>query len=174
MSVHTLTVYLHVIGAFIMFGGLMIEIIGFDRLRKATTTSEVAGSLSFFRALPTTYPIAATTLLVTGLYLTISEWGWHGWIVVSLVMLTAIAAVGSTIGGKKYPAIGMATARTPGGVSDDLRRLLDDRVLSVSLFTRSGVALGIVYLMVAKPPLVTSLIAIAVMGLAGLLVARSR
>ncbi|HET8985697.1 MAG TPA: hypothetical protein VFN03_08050, partial [Trueperaceae bacterium] len=78
MTLHEIAVFLHVVGALVLFGGQAIELVGFDRLRRSTSAESVQGVLGFMKPLGSMFRFSGVTLLVTGVYLTITAWGWHG------------------------------------------------------------------------------------------------
>lgn len=172
MTLHTVAVYLHVVGALMLFGGQAIEFVGIDRLRRAATAESVLGALGFLKPLGGLYRLAGIALLVTGLYLTFTAWGWPGWIVVSLVLLIALAISGPIMAAAHFGPIAAAAVPASGALSDDLERLTRAPVLVEALYLRCGLALGIVLLMVAKPSTLTSVVAIVLAAGLGLAAGR--
>ena len=74
----------------------------------------------------------------------VSQWGWKGWIVVSLTAWILIAVGGAATG------ISLLTGR------------LNRRGAAASWSIRVGMALGVVFLMTVKPDLLVSVISVVV------------
>jgi hypothetical protein len=79
-----------------------------------------------------------------------------------------LVVVGAALSGRRMGAIGQSVAAESGPISSALRQRLDDPLLWASLRIRTGIALGIVFLMSVKPDLLGSLLTIGVAGVLGL------
>lgn len=166
-----LALFLHILGAFGLIAAITLEAIGLRGLRQAARREEVLLWLGISRGLVLRLaPASLGLILVTGLYMTTTAWGWKGWILVALASLVLLAVVGGLGTGIRMarigPAIGQASA---GPLSDDLRRALRDPVLLTSLRTRLAIVLGVVFLMTVKPSGGASVVVVVVAVAIGLL-----
>ena len=72
MTLYSIALFLHIVGALLLFVLLTIEGLA---LRQGFTAARLNRALG---------PIAALAILVPGIYMTVSQWGWKGWIVVGI------------------------------------------------------------------------------------------
>src|SRR5258708_26123863 len=86
-------------------------------------------------------PFSALGVLVPGLYMTATSWGWVAWIVVALVSWALIAVLGAVNG------IRILALEQAGGLLEGIR----NPVFLISWLTRVGIALGVIFLMTVKP-----------------------
>jgi hypothetical protein len=168
--VYSVALFLHILGGFGVIAALTLEAIGLRGLRRAVRTEEALMWLGISRGLVLRLaPASLGLILVTGLYMTATAWGWKGWILVALGSLVLLAVVGAVGTGIRMARIGPAVGRASGPLSDDHRRLLQDPVLVTSIRTRLALVLGIVFLMTVKPSAAASLVVVTVAMGVGLL-----
>lgn len=168
MSVYSVSVFLHIVGAVGLFAAVALEWAGLLGLRRSRTVPQVREWAGLLRAFRRVERPAALVILVTGLYLGITRWGHHAWIGLGLLGLVLIAALGALLTGRRAAAIDASVASGDGGVSAELRRRLTDPVLRLSASVRTSLALGIVFLMSVKPNPAGAVAVIGVSLLAGL------
>lgn len=164
-----LALFLHILGAFGLVAAMTFEVIGLQGLRRARTREDALTWLGVARVVQRLAPASLGLILVMGLYMTATNWGWMGWIVVALAGLVAIGLIGGLLTGIRMARIGPAVGRSSGPLSDDLKAALRDPILLVSLRTRLGIVLGILLLMTLKPALLPSLVVVVLAGAIGLL-----
>ena len=121
MSLYSFALFLHIVGALSLFALLAIEGVSLQRGVAAARLNRVLG------------PISAVLILVPGLYMSATSWGWQGWILVSFAAYLLIAVVGA------FTGIRLMMGR------------LDLQVATVSWVVRIGMALGVVFVMTVKP-----------------------
>jgi hypothetical protein len=151
MSVYSTAVFLHIVGALGIFAAIGLEWAGLTNLRRAADTAQVREWVRLLAAPRTMGGPAALLVLVSGIYLSATRWGPVGWILVALGGMVVIAGLGGAIGGRRISAIVGALATESGPVSTTLRGRLDDPALAVSLWVRTALLLGIVFLMTNRP-----------------------
>jgi hypothetical protein len=169
MSVYSIAVFLHIVGALGIFAAIGLEWAGLSNLRRATDTAQVREWVRLLAAPRTVGGPAALVVLVSGIYLSATRWGPEGWILVALGGMVVTAALGGAIGGRRISAIMRALPTESGPVSSTLRGRLDDPALPVSLWVRTALLLDIVFLMSTRPSLGGSLAAMGaalVLGIA--------
>jgi hypothetical protein len=166
MSAYSISVFLHIVGAVGIFAAIGLEWAGLSNLRRATDTTQVREWMRLLAAPRTVGGPSALLVLVSGIYMSAARWGPQGWTLVALGGMVVIAALGGAVGGRRAPAIARALPAEAGPVSPTLRQQLDDPALIISLWTRTALLFGIVFLMSIRPGWGGAL---AVMGIALLL-----
>ena len=151
MSLYSISVFLHVVGALGIFAAIGLEWAGLSNLRRATETTQVREWMRLLAAPRTVAGPAALLVLVSGIYMSATRWGPQGWILVALGGMVVVAALGATVSGRRVAAIAQALPAEPGPVSTTLRQRLDEPALTVSLWVRTALLLGIVFLMSVRP-----------------------
>ena len=170
MSLYSILVFLHIVGALGLFAGVGLEWAGLLNLRRATTTSQVREWARLLSALRRVGGPAALIILVTGLYMGVARWGHQAWIVAGLLGLVMIAVLGATITGRRAAAITRSIPTEDGVIPLVLRCRLDDPMLLVSAWVRTALALGIVFIMSVKPNAAGTLTAIGVALIVGVVI----
>lgn len=169
--------FLHVVGALGLTAAFGVEVAGLAGLRRATGAEEALLWLRSRRWVLLIGPASIGLVLATGIYLTVAEWGADAWILVSLVSLVALASIGGVLTGVPMARLTPAVERAAGPLPEELRRGLQSPLLTASIMTRIAITVGIVFLMVQKPSLLTSILTIvlaAVIGVATGLAAGTR
>jgi hypothetical protein len=157
MTLYSIALFLHVVGALLLFVTLTVEGIALRQLRTAVTNEAAQTAAAMFRLNRIVGPVSALGVLVPGLYMTATTWGWVGWIVVALVSWVLIAVLGS-VNGIRILALDRSGALLTG---------IRNPMFLISWLTRVGVALGVVLLMTVKPGAVVAVAAIALAAAAG-------
>jgi hypothetical protein len=152
--------FLHVVSALGLTAAFGAEAVGLAGLRRARSADEALVWLRSRRWVLLIGPASIGLVLATGIYLTVAEWGADAWIVVSLVSLVALAGIGGVLTGVPMARITPAVERASGPLPEELRHDLRSPLLTVSIMTRIAITVGIVFLMVQKPALLTSLVTI--------------
>jgi hypothetical protein len=152
--------FLHVVGALGLTAAFGAEALGLLGLRRATGTDEALLWLRSRRWVLLIGPASIGLVLATGIYLTVAEWGPDAWILVSLVSLVALAIIGGVLTGVPMARITPAVERASGPLPEELRRGLRSPLLTVSIMTRIAITVGIVFLMLQKPALLSSILTI--------------
>jgi uncharacterized membrane protein len=152
-----LALYLHLVGVAALFSGLAVAGASFELARRRQRPSEVALLLAGARI--------ALGLLAGGLLLTVASGLWlvhleglgygRGWIALAMALLVLALVLGA-LGGQpakraRLLAIGLASEGDRG--SDELRRLLDDRLGRALNWLSTAAMLTVMALMVWKPGL---------------------
>ena len=141
MTLYSIALFAHIVGALLLFALLAVEGVVFRQGMTAARFNRVAG------------PVSALFVLLPGLYMSATTWGWKAWIVVGLIGWAVIAIAGAVTG--------VLT----------LRGRMDPRLATLSLGGRVGMALGIVFAMTVKPDAPLSLVAAGGGAVAGALIA---
>jgi hypothetical protein len=177
MTLYSLALFIHIVGALGLFIGLGLEWASLWYLRRATTAEQAQQWLLVFALLRRLYPAAWAAILLAGIYMTATVWGGVAWIGVAFAAMFLLPILGAAISGRRLAAIGPALTAEQGWLSPALRQQLRDPLLWVSIQVRLAIAVGIVFLMTVKPGLGEALLALGlavVLGLASALPAWSR
>ncbi len=181
MSIYTIVLFVHIIGAigyFLSIGTWLFILVG---LRRAQRVEHVRALIKLNDLSGPFGAGSAVVLLIAGLYLALTAWSLlTGWILVALISLILMVPTTAALIAPRRSAIVKQLAReAPGGeLSEALERHIDDPVLATVCTTVLTLLLGLVFLMTTKPNLVGSLIVMVVallLGLAaGVLISRMR
>ncbi len=168
MSVYSISLFLHVVGALGLFAVLGLEWAGIYQLRRATEAGQVGEWLRLLSLAARLVGVAAVLTLITGIYMTATRWGPQGWILVGLAGMVVIAVPGGAVSGRRTGGIARALAEENGPISTALRGRLHDPALALSLRVRTALFIGIVFLMTTEPSTAISIAAMGVALVAGL------
>src|ERR1700687_6161436 len=135
MSLYSIALFLHVVGAMLLFVTLTVEGIALRQLYRAATPGAAQSAAAMFRLNRILGPLSALGVLIPGVYMTATSWGWVGWIVVALVSWVLVAALG-VFNGIRILALERTQALLTG---------IRNPVFLISWLTRVGVALGVVF-----------------------------
>ena len=174
MTLYHLALYAHILGVLGLFGAIGLEWTSMVRMRRARTVEQLREWASLHPTLEKVFPVTAILILAAGLYMVGDVWGWgNAWINLSLAALVLLAALVPSINGRRLRAIHSgAQATPPGPVPSALTRQIEDPTLWTSVKIMITVALGVVYLMAAKPEALGSWVTLVVAALLGWVWAR--
>lgn len=168
MTLYSIALFLHVVGALLLFVTLTVEGVALRQVRRAATSEAAQRAAALLRLNRTVGPLSALGVLIPGLYMTATSWGWVAWILVALASWLAIAVLGA-VNGIRIVALERSPALQTG---------IRNPMFLISWMTRVGIALGVVFLMTVKPGAVvavlTILIAAAVGAALGVALSRTR
>jgi hypothetical protein len=168
MSLYDISIFLHVLGALALFAALGVEWAGLIGLRRAHTTAQVREWVRLFAGLRRVAGPAALIILVTGVYMSTTRWGRQPWIGLGLIGLVTIAALAPALTGRRVGSMARAIPDVDGPIPPALRDRITDPVLRLSAWLRTGISLGVVFLMTVKPGSAEALAALGVSVVLGL------
>jgi len=173
MALYPYILLLHIVGVIGLFIALSLEVAVVSRLQAAKTTTQVHEWLTLSRVIDLLLPVSAIFILISGLVLTLSAWGWgHAWIDLSLGVLVLLGILGPVINGPRMQAIRMAAQAAPEAeISTAVRQAIFNPVLRVYLPIPGLVALGALTMMVLKLDWLGSGMVIALVLIVGLIIA---
>jgi hypothetical protein len=170
VTIFSVVLFLHLLGAVSLFIAYGIEWTASSLFRKASTAEQVRSWLRVFKVSPPLSGMGLGVVLLSGGYLAaLSGAMKQGWIPVTLVAIFVALVLGFAL---ILPRMKRIRAALPSGnepVSAELRERLSDPVLLTAIRVRVMVVTGIVFLMAAKIPLVSSLVAISIAIVLGLI-----
>jgi hypothetical protein len=173
MTIYSVVLFIHVVSAIGLFVALAAEGMILFRIRSAQSTEEARFFIGAFQRLRVIAIPAFLGVLVGGLYLASKYGGGTFWIPLGLGSTLLIMLVGGIVTGRKMSRLRSALSKTGGVTSfDPILTGTRDSVLVLSYGLRSGLAVGIIFLMTAKPLLPLSLTDLVMTSIAGVLIAR--
>jgi hypothetical protein len=157
MTLYSIALFIHIVGAVLLFVTLTVEGIALRQLHRAATIEAAQVAAALLRLNRIVGPLSAVGVLIPGLYMTATTWGWVAWIVVGLVSWLAIAVLGA-LNGVRILALERSGALLTG---------IRNPAFLISWSTRAGIALGVVFLMAVKPGAAEAVLAILLAAAAG-------
>jgi hypothetical protein len=152
MTYFSLALFFHFVGLVMLFIGYGLEWIVSAFLRGATTTDQVRAWLRVYR---TSLPVSGPGLLVlilSGAYLAqVSGAMKNGWMSVSMLVIALALIIGFVFILPRVKAIRAALPEGSAALPANATALLRAPGLPTLIRVRAMLALGIVYLMTAKP-----------------------
>ncbi|HEV8194534.1 MAG TPA: DUF2269 family protein [Ktedonobacterales bacterium] len=178
MTVYTIVKFLHVVGAIGYFVAVGTTLVGLAALQRARRVEQVLAFAELVRRLTPLFNLSILLLLLAGLYMTATVWGFEtGWIDVALVSLVILVPIAAVIVQSHLRVIAqLANAEADGPLSAELLARTHDPTLLTTPRTVTALLVGIVFLMTNKPALPMALLVMAsalVLGMVwGMLAAR--
>lgn len=168
MNGYTIALFLHIVGAFGFFVALGLEWTSVRHLGRASTAEQVREWMQVPNEMGRLGMISMLTLLAAGIYMMVTAWGPVPWILVTFAAIVLLIVLTAALTNPRMAAIKQAVGEEQGSISPSLRNLVNDPRLRISIQMRTAIALGIAFLMTAKPDFVVSLLTIIVAAIFGL------
>lgn len=167
---YNIVLFIHILGAIIMFVAVGITLLAMISMLYSTTTEDLRKWSALAVKLDGLLPFSVILILLPGLYLVFTSWGWgNAWIDLSLATLIIMTFMGPIINLRRLKSIQKAvneeTNVVPSSVTLDKVR---DRTLWRSISIMTMLALAILFLMTVKLPLRESIITLVVAIIIGL------
>lgn len=164
MDTYLLVKFGHLLAVAAAFAASGILHHSLTRVMKAERIPLALDALGTVRALAPRMPAIMLVLFVTGVYLTQNRWTWtQPWIQVGTAGLLSMLAVSLLILKPRFAVIGMRYGQAGDGpVSEELRALIRDPLVSIASHYQAIMAATIIFLMVTKLGMMGSLIAMGV------------
>ena len=78
MTLYSIALFLHVVGALLLFVTLTVEGVALLLVRRAATAEAAEGAAAVLGLNRIVGPLSALGVLIPGLYMTATSWGWRG------------------------------------------------------------------------------------------------
>jgi hypothetical protein len=172
MNINDFLLFLHVVGAIGYIVGTLISFFGLLALRRVQHIDQARVILSLMELPGTFSMISILVVVATGLYMTITSWGWQtGWIDVALGSLVVLVLpTGAVMGTRRRAIARLVNEMSDGPLTDALEQKIRDPLLGTSTILLNALLVGIIFLMVIKSEFVTSLIVIGVSAVLGVVI----
>lgn len=158
----SIALFAHLVGMAALFVALAVEWMSVELLRSSTASSPPPLALRLLRTLPRITGIAVLLILGSGVPLAARLGVFRsGWVGVAFLAMVLMGALGRAA---LRPLLGRVDdgSRSKGDTTPIWQDEASHAFLRSSLRIRVSIALGIVYLMVAKPDLLESIVSIGV------------
>jgi hypothetical protein len=170
MTLYSLALFIHVVGAIGAFTGVSVWLFAATALRRAQSVGQVRALASLIQPSGVLAVISILLLGVAGFYMAITVWGERAtWIIVATIGFLLLAPFGTFVIDPRLRALGKAVAsEIDGPLPPSLAACARDPLVGVELCVYLGTLLGIVFLMTTKPPLADAIVVIVVATALGL------
>jgi uncharacterized membrane protein len=153
-NVESIVLFCHLLGAFLLVGGMVVTGTAFEAARRGQTPLQIATLLGLARV--GALLVVIGTLLVAAFGLWLVELGGFsyaaGWLDAALALLAVSIVLGAIGGQRPKRARHLAVAEIDArDASSELRRLLDDRGARTLNYLAALLIVVIIALMVFKP-----------------------
>lgn len=165
---YNIILFLHIIGALLLSAAIAIEWLCVAELRKADSFSSIQKSINRYSGLNKIGGIAMLLILVPGIYLMITVWKDAGWIIAGFLGLILIGAIGGILTGRKIIHMKKLLINEEKN-SNEIMLLSVYKSIYISIYLRTSIFLGIVFMMTVKPGLSISFLILVVSACVGLL-----
>lgn len=161
---YTLALFIHVVGVVTLFVALGVEIITNIARRRSRTTEQVIAISNIGNINRFLHPIALLLILLGGVSMAATAHLFsQAWVALALIVTLLMPILGTTIHAPRNARIlKLATANDSRRLSPELRRRINDPVLSTWNIVAPVLGVWILYLMTTKPQWAAGLIAFAV------------
>ncbi len=162
MNTSSIALFLHICGALGMSASIGLEAFGLQQVRRATMPIQAGAGL---RILGGTRKLGFPSMLLvvlTGLFMMVTDGGPTPWLyttlgaVVLLIMLTGASS-------PRMAAVGRALSRETAPLSGSFHSIVNHPLLTISLYTRIAIIVGIVFLKTTHPGWTGSLLSMGVL-----------
>jgi hypothetical protein len=151
----TIAIFLHLVGMVGLFMGYGLEWVASSLLRRSTNAEQVRAWLRIYRLSLPISGVGLLLLILSGVYFaSIFEAMKEGWLLSSLLAAVFAFGIGFVFILRMLRAV-LPEGNTP--LSEDGRASVQDPVILTIIRVRFLLTLGILYLMITKPDLATSL-----------------
>ena len=162
MNTYSIALFLHIVGALGVFVALGLEWTGLRQIRSANLPEQVRAWMGILKGTNKMGFPSMLTTVITGIYMVLKVSGWVPWTLVVLGALVLIIMLSVALTKPRMVSIGQALAMEKGSVSQTFHTLVNHPVLWISVQTRVAIALGIIFLKIARPDFVGALLTIGV------------
>jgi hypothetical protein len=171
MSIYTLMLFVHVVGAIGTFIGVGVWLFAALALRQAQQVGQVRALTSLIQPSGVLAIVSILLLGTAGFYMAITVWGEHAtWIIVATISFVLLAPFGVFVIDPRLRSVAKAAAAVADGpLPASLAERTRDPLTGIGLSAYIGVLVGIVFLMTTKPSTGDSIIAMVVATVLGLI-----
>ncbi len=168
---YQIALFIHVLGVLCLMGGHTLIHASLEVMRRARQVERVRDWLALAAGLDRFMPFFALTVLVPGIFMAWTAWGWTTpWIDVSLLLFLVMAILGPILLGRRFSALNQLVKATPPGT---IEAPLAAQMQACSLWTIentfTSLLLAILFLMTVKPNLLGTVIVVSIGFVVGLL-----
>jgi len=157
MTPYAIGLFVHFVGMVGLFVGYGLEWVASSLLRRSTTSDQVRSWLRIYRfSLPISGPGLLILILSGGYLASVTGSMKQGWIEAALLGIAFALGIGFVLVMPRMKALRAALPESDVPLSEKGRALVQDPMIITLIRVRAILALGIVYLMTAKPAALSS------------------
>jgi len=172
MLVLNIALFVHLMGVVTLFIALGILQRSGARARGASTVEEAHTWLAFAGTTRTMFPSAMLMILLTGLYMSHKLYTFRTpWIVVAITVVVLLPLIGGLAVGRALGGVERALASGSGPLTPEQARLVRQPGPWITAGALNGMAIGLLWIMASKPGWMHSIVAVAVTGVLGGIIA---
>ena len=170
---YNIVLFIHILGAVIMFVAVGFTLLAMISMLYSTKTEGLRNWAALAVKLDGLLPFSVILILVPGLYLVFTSWGWgNSWVDISLALLLIMTFMGPIINLRRLKSIlNGAIDETELIPSAGLLEKVRDRILWNSVLIMTMLTISILFLMTVKLTMSGSIFTIVVAIILGLLAA---
>jgi hypothetical protein len=167
MNERSVSLFIHLLGVVTLFIAIGINQRVGAKIRAATSVEELRLWLGLVRSTSPMFPVAFLLILATGLFMAARSFSFDTpWIAVAIVSVVVALAIGGGVVGRALGGVGKSAA-SASSITPELARAIANPVPWVGLGINNGIAVGLLWIMVAKPGWGQSIGVVVVLALAG-------
>lgn len=168
---YKMMLFLHILGAMFMFAAVGLTLAGMFGMLFAKENKFIQIWSSFTVKADEFLPFSVILVILPGLYLVITAWGWKiSWLNVSLIALGIMTILGPLINLPRFKSIQKTVNEESENLpSPTLLKKIRNRTLWNSVSVMTMELLGLIYLMTVKPSIFASLFTLALGIVLGLI-----
>jgi hypothetical protein len=167
MNERSIALFIHLLGVVTLFIAIgLLQRVG-AALRAASSVEELRVLLSLARTTRSMFPAALLFIFASGLFMAARSFSFETpWIVVGIASVVVMPILGGAVAGRRLAAVGKGAA-SASSITPELARAIRNPAIWVALGLNSGLAIGVLWLMVAKPGWAQSIGVVIVLALVG-------
>lgn len=167
MNERSVALFIHLLGVVTLFIAVgMVQRLG-AKIRSASSVEELRLWFSLVRTTGPMFPAAALVILASGLFMAARSFSFETpWIAVAIGAVVVMMILGGGVLGRAMAAMGKEAA-SAGSVTPELARAIANPTPWVVLGLNSGMAIGVLWLMVNRPGWAQSIGVVVVLGVIG-------
>jgi Predicted integral membrane protein (DUF2269) len=168
---YQIALFIHILGVLCLMSGHTLLHASLEAMRRAQQVEQVRDWIAIAVGLDTFMPFFALAVLLPGIYMAWTAWGWTTpWIDVSLALFLIMMILGPILLGRRFAALNkMVKMMVPGSIQAPLAAQIRDRILWTIENTFTSLLLAILFLMTVKPNLLGTGIVVSIGFVIGLL-----
>ena len=168
---YSVALVVHILGAFGLFGAVILVITALVRMRQARTLEQIREWVAVAQFAGKCLMLIGLVILAPALYMVSVAWGFTTpWVLAALLNFVVLAIMGAAVSGGTIQRVSaLVQAAMPGQIPDTVRTHLLARRLWLAEGIRVMLLVGMVSLMTLKPDLRFSLLVLLGAVFVGLL-----
>ncbi len=153
---YSISLFLHITGALILFAGLGIELVSLLNLKSSNKQILIPKILKMNKL-----NMAAMALIILpGIHMMLEVWGFNSWIIMAFIGIIINSVLFGNVTRSRLIFHLKSSEKEENNISSGKSIPLNDPVLWVSLDIRMAIIIGIIFLMTIKPGLLLSVVSI--------------